>query len=399
MTRNGGRGCVLVLTPWFPYPQDNGSRQRLWALLGGLHEQYDVDLLALVDEPIAAEHVEGARARCAHVEVIMRRPFAPRSMRALLAFFGSAPRAVVATYTPEMRAAIDRLVATHEYDAAVISQIHVARYAEHLDALPRVMDDFEVGAVRDANPDAPLTTRARQWLTWTKVRRYSTRAVRSVDACVVVSEAERDAVLALAPGANVVVVPNGVDLDRNVTGLAEPQRDVVVHAGALSFYANLEAVTWFVDEVLPKVRAARPDARLLVTGRKDEHAAALAERPGVVATGYVDDIRTTVAGARVSIAPQRRGGGTRLKILESLALGTPVVATAKGAEGLDLAPGREIAIADTPDEFATEIVRLMENDDARAELSANGRAAVEERYGWRPIVAGFVALVDRLAGR
>jgi glycosyltransferase involved in cell wall biosynthesis len=392
------RGRALVLTPWWPYPQDNGSRQRLWALIGGLREHYDVDLLGLVDEPIAPEHLEGARERCAHVEVVTRRPFRGRSPRALLAFFAPVPRAVIATYTPEMRAAVDRLVAAHRYDVVVVSQIHVARYAQHLRSVPRVLDDFEVGIVRDAGAGASFKQRARQWLTWTKVSRYAKRCAESVDVCAVVSEQERAAVLELAPNADVVVVPNGVDLERNQTGLAEPQRDVVVHAGALSFFANLEAVQWFVDDVWPKVLAARPGAQLLVTGRNDGGpAAALAGKPGVVLTGYVPDIRTTVAGAWCSIAPQLRGGGTRLKILESLALGTPVVATSKGAEGLDLVAGRDLVVADGADDFASALVRLLESDGERNALAANGRAAVEARYGWGPIVAGFVEIVDRLA--
>ena len=252
------RGRVLVLTPWWPYPQDNGSRQRLWALLGELATRYDVDLVGLVDEHVDEAAIAGVRERCAHVEIVRRRRFQPRSWRALATFAHPHPRAVVATYTPEMRATVDRLVARNHYDAVVASEIHVARYVTHLTDLVRVLDGLEVAAIRDPRPAAGWLEQRRQWLTWVKQRRYARTIAESFDRCVVVSEAERAALRELAPNAEVIVVPNGVDLDRNpmATGGAEPA--TVVHAGALGFWANREGVEWFADAVLPAVARAAP---------------------------------------------------------------------------------------------------------------------------------------------
>jgi glycosyltransferase involved in cell wall biosynthesis len=391
----GARPRALVVTPWFPYPQDNGSRQRLWALIGGLRERFDVDLVALVDEPVDERHVEGARSRCDEIVVVLRRPFRPRSPRALAAFFHPYPRSVVATYTPELRAAVDRLAAARPHDVVVASQIHVARYVEHVVGGPaRVLDDFELAVIRDASPDTTGVKRLRHLLTWLKQRAYARHVVHSFDLCVVVSQAERDAVAAIAPDANLAVVANGVDLEGNTLRTDPVEPDTMVHAGPLAFYANLEAVEWFTREVLPLIRRERPDATLRVTGRVPKALDALPQGPGVDYTGYLDDIRPAIGAASVSVVPLQRGGGTRLKILESLALGTPVVATSKGVEGLDLVPGREVLVADTAADFARAVVDVLADPARRAELRLAGRAAVEQRYGWAPIVRSFVELVD-----
>jgi glycosyltransferase involved in cell wall biosynthesis len=114
-------------------------------------------------------------------------------------------------------------------------------------------------------------------------------------------------------------------------------------------------------------------------------------------TGFVEDVRLPVAGASVHVAPIRWGGGTRLKILEAMALGTPVVATSKGAEGLDVTRDRHIVIADEPSEFAVQVLRLLRDPNLRDDLARKGRALVEERYDWRAIGQRFVGLVEKVA--
>ena len=256
------RGRVLAATPWFPHPQDNGSRQRLWALLGELHSRDDVDLVGLVDEELDEVAIRGARQRCEHVEVVRRRRFEPRSLRALAAFVHRHPRAVVATYTPELRAVIDRLVERHDYDAVIASQIHVARYVMHLTDHVRVLDDLEVVAIRaTARPSARKLEQQRQWLTWVKQRQNAAVCRGALDHCVVVSETERDALRVLAPNATISVVPNGVDLDRNAMANGTAEAGTIVHAGAVGFWANREGVEWFTREVTPAVRAQHGDAR------------------------------------------------------------------------------------------------------------------------------------------
>jgi len=189
-----------------------------------------------------------------------------------------------------------------------------------------------------------------------------------------------------------------VDLDWAVPGLAEPKADSLVFNGALTYYANADAMRFFAGEILPRIRAQRPSVMLRITGRSDGVDLTWLSADGSVAlTGYLDDVRPVVAGSWACVVPLRIGGGTRLKILEAMALGTPVVATSKGAEGLDITPDQEVLIADEPAAFAAQTVCLLGDPELRQRLAANARLLVEERYGWQAIGSAFCQVVESVA--
>jgi glycosyltransferase involved in cell wall biosynthesis len=194
-------------------------------------------------------------------------------------------------------------------------------------------------------------------------------------------------------------LPNGVDLARNQPGPVEPLPDTLVFNGALTYYANAEAMRTFAGEILPRIREQRPEVRLKITGRSDGVDLGWLPADGSVAlTGYLDDVRPAVAGSWACVVPLRTGGGTRLKILEALALGTPVVATPKGAEGLEVTPEQDILIAGEPAAFAAQTVRLLGDPQLRLRLAENGRHLVEEKYGWEAIGRRFTRMVESIAG-
>jgi glycosyltransferase involved in cell wall biosynthesis len=193
-------------------------------------------------------------------------------------------------------------------------------------------------------------------------------------------------------------VPNGIQLSEYVSDFGQPLPDTLVYAGSLTYRPNFEAMAFFLREIFPAIRAERPNVKLLVTGKPDGQAqAALPSTDGVVFTGYLPDVRPTVAQSWVSLAPLLAGGGTRVKILESLALGTPVVATTKGAEGLEFVSGRELLIADQPSDFAEAVLSLLRDVGLRRRMSQAGRQGVKQKYDWDEIGQGYRRLVDTLA--
>jgi glycosyltransferase involved in cell wall biosynthesis len=381
---------------WFPYPSDNGIRQRIAAVIAALDARFAVDLVTLVDEPVAAPAVAMARERCERVRVVVRRPFLRTGMRSLAAFLHPLPRSVVVTNTREMCHAIDGLVSERGYDAVVVVEVHVARYAMHLRNVTRVIDDLELSSLRANQPTASGLRRARSALAWRKISRYVRTLLRNFDLITAVSEHDRADALAIEPHANVLVVPNAIDIPGTPMALAAPVPGTMVYAGSPTFQLNREAVQWFAGDVLARVCEQVPDCVLRVTGRTEPVATELPRGPHIEYTGHLDDVRPTIAGASVSVVPLQRGGGTRLKVLESLALGTPVVSTTKGIEGLDLVPGKEVLVADDADDFAAAVVEVLTKPDRRAELVRAGRRAVEDRYDWRPITQRFVDEVERL---
>jgi glycosyltransferase involved in cell wall biosynthesis len=160
----------------------------------------------------------------------------------------------------------------------------------------------------------------------------------------------------------------------------------LVFPGALTYDANFDAMAFFLRKVFPAVKVRQPAVVLRITGKTDGvlvNRLPLDER--VILTGYLEDIRPTVAQSWVCVVPLRVGGGTRLKILEAMALGTAVVSTSKGAEGLEVTPGEDILIADEPTEFADAVLCLLDEQALRAKLAVKGRRLVHERYGWEHI--------------
>jgi glycosyltransferase involved in cell wall biosynthesis len=295
-----------------------------------------------------------------------------------------------------MRDAIDGLVAERGYEAVVFVEVHVARYAVHLRDVIRIFEDLELSSLRANQPTGRGLQGARSALAWRKILRFVRTLLRNFDLTTTVSERDRAEALVVEPRANVLVVPNAIDIPNTPMALAVPVPGAMVYAGSPTFELNREAVQWFAGRVLPLVCEQVPECLLRVTGRAAPVDGELPSGPRVEYTGHLDDVRPTIAGASVSIVPLQRGGGTRLKVLESLALGTPVVSTSKGVEGLDLVPGKEVLVADDPREFAAAVIEVLTNPERRADLVRAGRAAVEERYDWRPITERFVDEIERL---
>ncbi len=221
--------------------------------------------------------------------------------------------------------------------------------------------------------------------------------MRNLPAVTMVSENDLRAVRDSMPGyhGRLEVIPNGVDLETRRFGMSEPQMDTLVFNGSLTYAANLEAIRWFVAEVWPLIQQKRPGTRLAITGNTDGlDLSWLAGDPSITLTGYLEDVRPVVAQSWLAVAPLQSGGGTRLKILEAMALGTPVTATSKGAEGLDVTPDKNILIADNPDDFALQCLRVLDSTSLRNTLAGEARQLVEQYYDWAMIGKKFCELVE-----
>ncbi|MBC7227211.1 MAG: glycosyltransferase [Thermoflexales bacterium] len=392
---------ILSLSSWFPYPPDNGARIRLRHLLAALGAVHAVDLLCFFhgqEERVAPEVLPPGI-------VLLGALPAPTDWRRLSlgGLLSPYPRAVADQFVPEMANRLADALSPARYDLVLAFEIGpgvtTAPYLLEVRGARRVVEDLEISMIRAKARTArsPLA-RLRYGLTWQKQRRYTRELLREVDGCTVTSEPERRAVLDVAPdGKPVAVVPNGVDLEQYRGDFGPVEPDALVFPGALTYEANFEAMRFFLGEVFPRIRRARSQATLYITGRTDGvDLSCLPLGDGVVLTGYLPDVRPRVARSAVCIAPLTLGGGTRIKILEAMALGTPVVATSKGAEGLDVTPGRDLLIADGPEAFAAAVVRVLETPELRASLSAAGRRLVAERYDWRTIGQQLNAFLEQI---
>ena len=388
---------LLYLSPWFPFPPTNGSELRIHALLRGLAARHEVTLLSFQRRPPDPRGLAAARDLLAGVHLVPWREFEPRSRRARLGFLSPRPRSVVDTHSAAMDSLIRRVTAERRYDAVIASELGMAAYWPAWGELPAVLDDLELGVfVGQTTGATTAVARARRRLMWAKLRHYVRGLLPRFAAVTVVSERERDLLCQVAPGyAAVEMVPNGIDVAASAAIRVPRDPDALVFAGSFTYGVNHEAMVWFLSEVYPLVKRAAPEIRLVITG--DPAGKPLPPAEGVTLTGFVDDVRPLVAGAAAAVVPIRQGGGTRLKILEAMALGTPVVATSKGAEGLAVTDGGDILLADTPEAFAGAILRLRRDAALRQDLVNNACRLVRRQYDWAVIMPGFVELVERAA--
>ncbi len=193
------------------------------------------------------------------------------------------------------------------------------------------------------------------------------------------------------------MIPNCVNMDDYKDIRVEPQSDTLIFTGSFRYYVNYEAMQWFVEEVFPFILEKIPAAKLIITG--DHASLPLPSTRNVTLAGYVDDVKSLIASSTAALAPLWSGGGTRLKILEAMALGTPVIATSKGAEGLDAVPGKHLFISDDPREFAEAAICLLQDTELHKQVSATARQFVRENYDWKDMMPIFLSLVGSASGQ
>jgi glycosyltransferase involved in cell wall biosynthesis len=392
---------LLFISWWWPYPADNGSKIRIYNLLRCLAAVHDVHLLSFAEDGDAtSERIAHLETFCAHVEAVPKPLYNPGGMKAMLGYLSRWPRSLVDVYSPAMAERVQALAPC--VDVIVASQLQTMRYLELVPTLPAVLEEMEVTSFENAVAQARSSAhRYRTRLTLTKMQSAVKSLMQSGVAVTVVSESERAYLQQFAPpDTRIVVVPNGVDTQVNRPDSQTPMPNTLIYPGAVTYDANFDAVRYFINEVLPQVRQHIPDAQFTVTGSTNGvDVRDLAAQPGVTFAGYLPEVAPAIRASWAVVVPLRQGGGTRLKILEAMALGTPVISTRKGAEGLVVQPGEHILLADEPDTLAQAVVTLLNDPALREHLSQAGRVLVERNYDWRTIADRLNDLIEEVAGK
>jgi glycosyltransferase involved in cell wall biosynthesis len=374
---------LLIASTWWPCPPDNGSRLRAYHLTRYLAQRHQVTLVAFDRADSVAAERDPLDGMCRAVHQVPLPPGA-RGALGIRGLMSRVPRSIVQRESPPMRLLMNQLSRSH--DVAVALQLEAAWYLADQVHIPRVFEEVEIGLYRDlAAEGGSVARRVRSGLTWAKHRRFLADLVGRFDAATVVSVSERAALQEIGLDASrVSVVPNGV-----ATALRRPRSDRamrVIYPGSVVYSANLDAVRYFVDEIWPLVHGARPALECWITGTTGDVDVSPLRRPGIVFTGHVPDVEPLVEKSAACIVPLRVGGGTRLKVLQAMALGTPVVSTTKGIEGLEVAAGHHVCVADSATAFADQILHVVDNEgDWVRQMTADARALVETRYQWNVI--------------
>lgn len=375
---------ILFITETVPFPLDSGGRIKTYHTLRMLAGAHDVRLHAFIRDEAQRAHAAQLDALGVSTTLHLVPRSLPREAWFALRSLRGAPYSVGRHFD---RAAFAKVLADARVwrpDLVYCDHLSMAEYALRL-GLPVAYDAHNVEYAilqRFAGTRRNPIARAAAAAEWRRVRTYERDVCRRSRLVFVVSEVDRRALSDLAGSATpFFAVPIAVD----AAGVApipelttEPR---AVFLGGLHWPPNADALVTFVREMWPDVRAALPGATLVSVGRDDSPVAAECRAaPGVSVTGWVNDIDPFVQQGRVLVVPMRAGSGMRVKILEAMARGLPVVSTTVGCEGIDVVAGTHLLVQDDPRGFAEAVVQVMRDDRLAASLAAAARARVLERY-------------------
>jgi sugar transferase (PEP-CTERM/EpsH1 system associated) len=382
---------VLSISPRQCWPPVSGAKLRDYFFIKALGENAALTHVFFAEDgtpvPTAQEF-----PFCEKVVAVARpRMYTPAKIAA--GFVGRWPLPVINYFSREMEQALASIAAQTTFDLVRVDSIHMAPYAESLRRkleAPMIYDWHNIESEAMQRYSRQASSPAHKLYAAFTARRlaaFEKRLLREAFGHVVCSEREKQLLQSIAPEARIAVIENGVDSGYfSDFGRPITRRQGIVFVGSMSYHANVDGATWFARTVWPTVRERHPGWKLTIVGSNPAPAVRMLETvPGVEVTGTVSDVRPYYAEAVAAIVPLRIGGGTRLKILEAMAAGVPVVSTALGAEGLPVTGGEDILIAETAEQWSLQLGALAKQDDTWKRLAEQGRSLVRTRYDWRTL--------------
>lgn len=390
---------ILWANPNFLHPTTKGGQIRTLEILKRLHKRHEIHYAA-IENPAQPEGVARAgeySTRAYPFRHTVLDKTSPRfALEVAAGLFSSLPLAVSRWVSPAMRDFVGEQLASGHFDRAVCDFLSTAPHFPDLRRVVLFQHNVETMIWRrHAETASGALRRAYFQLQADRMFAFEKKVCLESGSIIAVSAKDRDTMRDLFGATRVADTPTGVDTVFFEPQSAPPAADLVF-TGSMDWMPNIDGAVWFTAAILPLLRQRLPECSLALAGRSPAPAVeALGKAdPRIRVTGTVPDIRPWLWGSRVAIVPLRVGGGTRLKIYESMAAGVPVVSTTIGAEGLDYTDGENILIADTPEQFADACHRLLADPDLAARIAANARHLVATRYSWEGVVDDFEKLLE-----
>jgi sugar transferase (PEP-CTERM/EpsH1 system associated) len=401
---------ILWLESDLLLPLDKGGKLRTWHLMRHLARRHEITYLAFAEPGQLQADVDGMRAVAARVETIARSD-PPKGSRwfyldAAFHVLDPLPYAVGKYRSSAFRARLATLLDRGAFDIVVCDFLAPVVNLPKTLPCPAVLFTHNVESEiwrRHAETKSSAVARRLYRMQYRRMLRFEERALRRFDGVLAVSDTDAATLARLYPGAvrqPVHVVPTGVDTDYFSPSPSDAASRELVFTGSMDWLPNEDAMVFFCRDVLPLIRAEEPHVRLSIVGRAPTPTVRkLAEDAGIRVTGRVEDVRPSMRDAAVYVVPLRIGGGTRLKIFEAMAMGKAVVSTPIGAEGLPVADGEHVILAEAPRAFADAVIGLLRDADRRWRLEAAARALVVAKYDWSAVAGELENALVRFAGQ
>jgi sugar transferase (PEP-CTERM/EpsH1 system associated) len=388
---------VLYLCHRFPYPPARGGKIRPFNMIRHLAQRHAVTVCSIARSNAEAAAAEGIRPHCTR-HFVHRVSEPVQTARMVARLFSPTPSSMGYFYSARMAERVSELLATEHFDLVFVHCSSVAQYVADHDGVPKILDFGDMDSQKWLEyaryKPAPLSLGFQ--LEGAKMEAAERRLARRFDLCTATTRAEWETLESYGTGTPSDWFPNGVDAAYFVPTEEPYDPDTIAFVGRMDYYPNQECMLDFCAHTLPLLRERRPAIKLVIVGAAPSRAIrALGELPGVTVTGSVDDVRPYVRRAALMVAPLNIARGTQNKILESMALGVPVVASAVAAGGVDAEPGQHLLVARTPAEYAAAILDVLARAPERARLAHAGRARVLSHHAWKNSMVRLDGIIDR----
>ena len=392
---------ILTLVKEFPHSKVIGGPITVYNRIKYLSENNEVSLLSFGDTT-DQQYLPSLAPYCEHIEIIphpeKRRPL--RWMRDYL--FSTVAPYFLLGYSPLMENRFEAMVQEEQYHVVISEYSVMAQYLynkPYLEGTMRVMFVHECYYLsrRLAWKVQGFNRRGLTALLYTKgLKDYELSLYRSADLLLTLTPEDKDKLLQLDPRLNIEVVPSGIDVEYFCPPRETPHSPKLMFLGNYPHYPNRDAVLFFLESIWPPIKKEMPGTKFYVVGRDPtpDILKAAREDPQVIVTGTVEDVRPYFAKSQVFVCPIRMGGGLRGKLLESMAMGVPVVSTSLGAEGIPGQQGENILIANNPHDFTSHIVELLKNQSLREKISRNARSLVVDEFSCEKVVRRLEVLLE-----
>lgn len=393
---------ILWLKTELLHPVDKGGKIRTYNMLKELKRDHHVTYLTLDDGSASLIERQLADEYCHDLVCIPHRQRKKFTMgfyfELLLNLISPLPYAIKKYESKAMRREISERQLGATFDVLVCDFLAPATNVPEACRVPTILFQHNVEAMiwkRHYEIQPGLMQKLYLYGQWRKMRKFEREMCRRFDSVIAVSVEDRDQMRMEYGAKSVFDVPTGVDTDFfRSSGAENPQPNSLVFTGSMDWLPNEDAIRYFMQEIMPVIKKSVPEATLTVVGRNPP--ASLSEwarrDPSLIVTGRVEDVRPYIERAAAYVVPLRIGGGTRLKIFEALAMDKAVVSTTVGAEGLPVANGSDMLLADKPQEFAAAVVRVLTDSSYAAKLGTTGGNTVRQHHGWRRVAESFASI-------
>jgi len=393
---------ILMISPYLPWPLYGGASVRMFNIIKELTQRGHRIVLVAGERKTQPSSDNISYELCENI-YLYELPSIGRLRSIILSLFSRQPYPALQFQNKQLSEIVGNLLKKEQFDLIWLNFLFMTNVLSKIIRRNTsiILDQNEADELiwQRYIKNGSFAQKIFSYLNLKKVQFLQNKAFKYIDVLLCVSEKEAEFMKSRVPQkTRIFVVPNGVDIDFfQPKTEVNAQKPIILMTGGMSVFRNIDAALWFGKNIFPRVKKAIPKAEFWVVGSSpDKKVFDLKAIPGVVVTGTVEDIRPYYQKAKVYVAPFRFGEGTRLKVLEAMAMKVSIVSTKMGCQGIDVINGHHVLIAESEDEFSKRVIELLGNPQKRKELAEASRKLIEEKYSWGKIVENLELKLQKL---